>query len=97
MSITTADVAKVAQLARLEFSPEEMAAYEGHLNHILVYIEKLGALDTTTVAPTSHVLDLATPLRADLPRPSLTQDEALRNAPDACDGLLRVPKFVSEG
>lgn len=96
MSITTADVAKVAQLARLEFSDAEMAAYTGHLNHILVYIEKLNALDTTNVAPTSHVLDLATPLRADLPSPSLSQAEALRNAPDAQDGLLRVPKFVGE-
>lgn len=94
MSITPTDVAKVAELVRLRFGADELPAFTGHLNQILLYIDKLNELDTDEVPATSHVLDLCTPLRPDEPALSLSREEALANAPSARDGRVSVPKFV---
>jgi len=94
MKITVEEVEHVAKLARLAFSPEEMALCTKQLDSILSYADKLGELDTTGVEPTSHVLPIKNVFKTDEPRPSLTPDEALSNAPDRSGDFYRVPKII---
>jgi aspartyl-tRNA(Asn)/glutamyl-tRNA(Gln) amidotransferase subunit C len=85
-------VLHVARLARLELSDEEVERFSGELSKVLDHIEKIGELgDLADVPPTSHVVAVENALRADEPRPSLPQEEALESAPDAALGGFRVP------
>ena len=91
MAITREDVLHVAALARLDLTEEEIERLGGQLNAILEAVGKVAELDLEDVPPTSHPLDLANVWAEDDPRPSLTVDEALANAPEAEDGFFRVP------
>ncbi|MGH7374896.1 MAG: Asp-tRNA(Asn)/Glu-tRNA(Gln) amidotransferase subunit GatC, partial [Candidatus Rokuibacteriota bacterium] len=62
----------------------------------LSYIDKLRALDTTGVEPTSHAVPLTNVLRDDVEKPSLPRDEMLANAPDRDRELFRVPRIIEE-
>ncbi len=84
-------VLHVARLARLELSEEETERISEELSKVLGHIEKLGELDLTQVAPTSHVVEVDVALRADEPHASLPHDVALAAAPDEADGGFRVP------
>ncbi|MBI5189892.1 MAG: Asp-tRNA(Asn)/Glu-tRNA(Gln) amidotransferase subunit GatC [Nitrospirae bacterium] len=94
MKITVDMVEKVAALGRLEYSAEENETLTRQLDGILTYVEKLNELDTTGVEPTSHVLPISNVFRDDVPRPSLSQDDALGNAPDRAGEFYRVPKII---
>jgi aspartyl-tRNA(Asn)/glutamyl-tRNA(Gln) amidotransferase subunit C len=94
MKITKAEVEHVARLARLELTEEEKARMLAQLDSILRYMEKLNELDTRDVEPTSHVLPIVNVMREDELRPSLSQEEALANAPDRYDVFFRVPKII---
>jgi aspartyl-tRNA(Asn)/glutamyl-tRNA(Gln) amidotransferase subunit C len=96
MKITREDVIKVAELARLEFGEEELEKFTEQLGNILKYIGKLNELDTKDVEPTSHVLNIATPLREDAVEEWLTTGEALENAPEEEDGFFVVPRVIEE-
>jgi aspartyl-tRNA(Asn)/glutamyl-tRNA(Gln) amidotransferase subunit C len=87
-------VEHIARLARLDLSDEEKELFGSQLSDILRYVEKLGELDTSTVEPTSHVLELTNVIRDDRPRPSLPPEEALSNAPDRVDNFYRVPRII---
>ena len=89
------DVEKTAHLSMLTLTEEEKSLFSKQLSTILDYINKLNELDTTDVEPTSHVLNLKNVYRDDSSLPSLTQDEALRNAPDPFDNFYRVPKIIA--
>jgi aspartyl-tRNA(Asn)/glutamyl-tRNA(Gln) amidotransferase subunit C len=84
-------VLHVARLARLRLTDEEVERMSGELSSILEAIEQIGALDLEGVQPTSHVVDLENVLRPDEPRPCLSRQRALANAPDATDEGFRVP------
>lgn len=84
----------LAQLARLDLGESERDLFAGQLKDILVYMEKLGELDTTDVEPTSHVISLGNVFREDFPEPSLDREEALGNAPDKTGRFYRVPKII---
>jgi aspartyl-tRNA(Asn)/glutamyl-tRNA(Gln) amidotransferase subunit C len=88
------DIKHVAHLARLRLSAEEQAQMAPQLRHILGYIEKLRELDVSGVEPTAHAFPLVNVTRADEVRPSLSNEEALRNAPSQANGLFIVPKIV---
>jgi aspartyl-tRNA(Asn)/glutamyl-tRNA(Gln) amidotransferase subunit C len=88
------DVKYVAHLARLSLSPEEEQTIGKQLGNILGYIEKLNEVDVSGVEPTAHAFPLVNVTRADEVRPSITNDEALRNAPAKANGLFIVPKIV---
>jgi len=88
------NVKYVAHLARLALTPEEEAKIGGQLGGILKYIEKLKEVDISGVEPTAHAFPLTNVSRPDEVRPSLTQEEALRNAPAHANGLFLVPKIV---
>ncbi len=93
MAISREEVLHVARLARLELGEDEIEAYTRQLSRILEHINKLRALDTEGVPPTSHVLGLENVLRKDEARQGLSREAALSNAPDAAGGLFRVPKI----
>ena len=94
MSAGQVDVKYVAHLARLALTPDEEKKFGEQLGHILEHIEKLRELDVTNVEPTAHAVPLVNVTRADEVRPSLSHDEALRNAPSKANGLFIVPKIV---
>lgn len=91
--VTIETVDHVARLARLSLTAEERETFARQLDGILAYAESIQALDTEGVEPMSHAGATAT-LRADLPGPSLDRDRVLAAAPDAADGLFRVPKVI---
>ena len=84
----------VARLARLSLSPAEEEQLGAQLAGILGYIEKLKELDVSGIEPTAHAVPLVNVARADVVRPSLDNEEALRNAPAKANGLFIVPKIV---
>ncbi|PYI88806.1 MAG: Asp-tRNA(Asn)/Glu-tRNA(Gln) amidotransferase subunit GatB [Verrucomicrobia bacterium] len=84
----------IAHLARLALTAEEEKKLGAQLGHILDYIEKLKELDVSQVEPTAHAVPLVNVIRPDETRPGLSQEEALRNAPVAANGLFLVPKIV---
>jgi aspartyl-tRNA(Asn)/glutamyl-tRNA(Gln) amidotransferase subunit C len=88
------DVRYVAHLARLALSPQEEQKIGAQLGKVLGYIEKLKEVDVTGVEPTAHAFPLVNVTRPDETRPSLTNEEALRNAPAKASGLFIVPKIV---
>jgi aspartyl-tRNA(Asn)/glutamyl-tRNA(Gln) amidotransferase subunit C len=88
------DVKYVAHLARLTLSAEEEQKIGAQLSNILGYIEKLKEVDVTGVEPTAHAFPLVNVTRPDEVRPSLSNEEALRNAPSTANGLFIVPKIV---
>lgn len=94
MTVTVEDVDHVAALAHLEFSEEDRERLVDQLNAILAYMAKLNTLDTTGVDPTSHVLHLKNVFRSDEAGATLTQEEALRNAPASDRGHFTVPKVI---
>lgn len=96
MKISKEDVIKVSELARLEFKEEEVQKFTEQLGNILEYIEKLNELDTENVEPTSHVLDISTPLREDKVNKMLTIDEVLQNAPESEDDFFVVPQVIED-
>jgi len=96
MKISKEDVIKVSELARLEFKKEEIEKFTEQLGNILEYIEKLNELDTDNVEPTSHVLDISTPLREDKVVEWLSAEEVLKNAPESEDDFFVVPQVIED-
>lgn len=94
--ISMKDVEHVARLARLELSAAEKERMRKELDGILSYIDKLRAVDTRGVEPTSHAVPLTNVMRDDTEVASLPQDEMLANAPDRHGELFRVPKIIEE-
>jgi aspartyl-tRNA(Asn)/glutamyl-tRNA(Gln) amidotransferase subunit C len=97
MKITSEDVRRVAELAALALRDDEVERMAKDLDNILSYIDKLNELDTSGVEPMAQVLfeseETAT-LREDRERPSLTNAEALANAPVSGSGYFKVPRVI---
>ena len=96
MPLTRDQVRHVATLARLGLEPGDEEFYTDQLSGILGHIDRLQRLDTEDIPPTAQVVEVASRLRDDEPRPCLTQAEALANAPAAVDGFFRVPAIQEE-
>lgn len=93
-SMSDFNVKYVAHLARLSLTPEEEQKFGAQLGQVLGYIEKLKEVDVSQVEPTAHAVPLVNVTRADVVRPSLPNEDALRNAPLKSNGLFVVPKIV---
>jgi len=96
MKISKDDVIKVSELARVEVKEEELDKFTEQLGNILEYIEQLNELDTNNVEPTSHVLDISTPLREDKVVEWLNIEEVLQNAPESEDDFFVVPQVIED-
>ncbi len=81
----------MARLARLELSEDELVRFAEQLSAILEAVGKVSELDLSGVEPTAHPLELSNVWAEDEPRPSLSADDALANAPDREDDFFRVP------
>jgi aspartyl-tRNA(Asn)/glutamyl-tRNA(Gln) amidotransferase subunit C len=94
MTLTLEEVEHIAELARLNLTKEEKALYREQLSDILDYFAQLQSLDTADIPPTSSVLPAHSVLRTDSPRPGLSTEELLNNAPDAEGNQFRVPPVL---
>ena len=94
MAATDIDVKYVAFLARLELTQAEEVKFGEQLHQVLGYVDKLRGLEVDGIEPTAHAFPLLNVLRPDEVRESLSQADALRNAPAQVNGLFMVPKIV---
>ena len=83
-------------LARIGLDAGEEDFYAEQLSGILGHIDRLQQVNTDAILPTAQVVEVAATLREDEPRPCLTQEEALANAPAAVNGFFRVPSIQEE-
>jgi aspartyl-tRNA(Asn)/glutamyl-tRNA(Gln) amidotransferase subunit C len=91
MSLTVADVQKVAKLARLEMAEADLATMADQLNRILEYVDQLSTVNTDGVEPLAHPLPVQNIFREDVPKESLPLDAALQNAPNRLGEFFGVP------
>jgi aspartyl-tRNA(Asn)/glutamyl-tRNA(Gln) amidotransferase subunit C len=94
MAISPEEVRKVALLARLLLSQEEIEQMSGELSRILQYMEVLRSVDTSGVEPMAHPLEILNVFRPDELRPSLPREEALANAPKHDGECYLVPAVL---
>ena len=94
MSVDQETVAKIANLARIEVSENELESTMGELNNILDWIEQLSEVDTDGVEPMTSVIDAALPRREDKVTDGGYRDQVLKNAPDSEHGFFAVPKVI---
>lgn len=94
--ITTSDVQKVAKLARLRLTDDELDRFTGQLAAVLEHAADLETLDLAGVEPMAHPVPLTNVLRTDEPGDALERDEVLAAAPSAEDGQFRVPPVLGE-
>ncbi|HEX5630628.1 MAG TPA: Asp-tRNA(Asn)/Glu-tRNA(Gln) amidotransferase subunit GatC [Acidimicrobiia bacterium] len=90
------DIAKVARLARIGLTPDELAHYSEQLQVILEHAALVQALPTAGVAPTAHPLPMVNAFRADEVEPTLPREEVLTQAPDREGAYFRVPPFLED-
>ncbi len=88
------DVAYVAELARLELSPEELATFQPQMESIVGFVEKIKEADVEGVEPMMFGQDLVNVLRDDTVRPSMDREAALANAPARTETEFKLPKIV---
>jgi aspartyl-tRNA(Asn)/glutamyl-tRNA(Gln) amidotransferase subunit C len=94
MSLSNADVAKVALLSRLRLSPAELETFTGQLNSIVDYVAQLQELDTTAVEPLAHGVEVRNVFREDVRGPALDREAALANAPKRNQEGFLVPAVL---
>lgn len=94
MEIDAETVLAMAALAAIELTSDEVERMRRDLGAILGYVETLGEVDTSGVPPTTHVLDIETPLRPDEVRNVLSVEDVVRNAPDHTESAMVVPKVL---
>jgi aspartyl-tRNA(Asn)/glutamyl-tRNA(Gln) amidotransferase subunit C len=92
--ITAADVVKVAKLARLDVSPDDIERLTSQLAGMLEHFADMDALDLADVAPMTQPFPLQNVFRDDVVVEGLVRDEVLAQAPDTEDGRFRVPPIV---
>ncbi len=94
MSLSADEVAKVAMLARLRLSPDELATFTGQLNAIVDYVTQLQGLNTEGVEPLAHGVEVRNVFRDDVRGPSLDREDALANAPKRNAESFLVPAVL---
>jgi aspartyl-tRNA(Asn)/glutamyl-tRNA(Gln) amidotransferase subunit C len=94
MSVDHATVRKIASLARIAVTDDQVEAMVPELNNILGWIEQLGEVDTSTVQPMTAVIPNVLRLRDDVVTDGDVRDAVLKNAPQAEQGFFTVPKVI---
>lgn len=88
------EILRIAQLAHLALTPEEVDTLGRQVADILTYAEQIREADTSGVPPTDHPLESPPVWREDAPVPSIDREAVLGGAPDAAAGLFKVPKVL---
>ncbi len=96
MKITLETVDHIAHLARLEFEGERKAAIQSDLERIITFMDKLHEVNTENVEPLIFMSTEINRLRADVPTETVTQDQALKNAPQRDSDYFRIPKVLDK-
>lgn len=96
MKITEETVDHIAHLARLEFEGERKAAIQEDLERIITFMDKLQEVDTENVEPLIFMSSEINRLREDIPARTVTQDQALKNAPQRDSDYFRIPKVLDK-
>lgn len=97
MAISEEQVRHVALLARLALSDEQVSSLGHELNSILGHIDTIQNLDLEGVEPTAHPLETVNSMRADVVKPCLPRELALKNAPDTDGTAFVIPQIVGPG
>ena len=90
------DIDYVSKLANIPLSSKEKSVFEKQLTDVLNYISKLNEIDTDSIEPIGHITNLQNVLREDKPAPSLSQDDAIKNAPKTYNGFFEVDAIFEE-
>lgn len=95
-TLTRADIERIATLARLELTPDEVALFAEQLTAILAYADQVQRVDTSAVAAPAAAAPDAAGLRDDEPQPSIDRGVVLSQAPaaDRAAGLFKVPRVI---
>lgn len=96
MSLSPEEVRKIAHLARLNLSEQDIATYAPQLSRILDFIEHMNQVDISNVQPLAHPLDISQRLRPDSVNEPDLRDKYQRIAPQVEAGLYLVPKVIDE-
>ena len=91
--ISKDDVKHVAELAELEFGEKDIEKITSQLDRILDHVANINNANTEGIPPTSHILDIKNVFREDMAEESVTQESALKNAPDEENDGFKVPKI----
>ncbi|GAG92834.1 unnamed protein product [marine sediment metagenome] len=91
--ISKDDVKHVAELAELKFGEKDIEKITSQLDRILDHIANISSVNTEGIPPTSHILDIKNVFREDTAEESVTQESALKNAPDEANDGFKVPKI----
>lgn len=94
MSLSRDDVKKIAHLARLAISEEDIPDYASDLSNILGLVDQMEAVDTDAVSPMAHPLDMSQRLRPDVVSEIDQRDKFQQNSPSVENGLFLVPKVL---
>jgi aspartyl-tRNA(Asn)/glutamyl-tRNA(Gln) amidotransferase subunit C len=96
MAVSKEEVEKIAKLAKLKFTDEELKNFTPQMNEILNYMDKLNELDTENVEPLSHPVEQINVFRDDKLNKSVSTEEALKNSPSKDDQYFKVPKIIGD-
>jgi aspartyl-tRNA(Asn)/glutamyl-tRNA(Gln) amidotransferase subunit C len=94
--IDESQVRKVAKLARLDLSDEEVKEFSVQLNAIIGYVERMNELNTEGIEPLAHCLPISNVFREDIVKESLGTEKTLANAPQRDGAFFKVPKILEE-
>jgi len=92
--ISSKDVEKVASLAKLKLSEQELQKFTGELGSILQFVEKLDELKLDGIVATSHAVDISNVFRKDEAKPSTILEDVFAQAPSQEDRLFKVPRII---
>ena len=96
MAIDNTTVDKIAELAKLQFNDEAKEEIKADLNKMLDFVDKLNELDTEGIEPLIYMLDEEQELRVDEVKGHVSQQEALKNAPNKDSDYIKVPKVIKK-
>ena len=94
MSLQTAEVEKIAHLARISLSAADISLYTHHLSNILALVEQMNRVDTASLTPMAHPLEATARLRPDVVSETNQRDHFQTIAPQVEAGLYLVPKVI---
>jgi len=87
------EIKHIAKLAELEFDEQGIDKFTSQIDRILGHVAKISKADTEGIRPTSHTLNISNVFREDVPKESLSAEDALSNSPDTDDDGFCVPKI----